>query len=119
MASLDFIQAPEVLNRGVLFAVELVDPVTRALVWRGLQVRAEGIANRPIVSWSGRFVWLSERDAWPTAISVVPRGVPYAPHQQPGPPRPADLEKATAQQRRVTIVLRPTRAYPFAAGPTA
>ena len=44
-----FIGLPDVLDRRVLFAVELVDPVTQSITWRGLTVTADGIdgqANR-------------------------------------------------------------------------
>jgi hypothetical protein len=113
-----FIARPDTLNRRVLFAVELVDPITQALVWQGITVKAGSIDGRPIVNRSGRFVWLVERDHWPATLVVDPGATPYAPHSQPGPPRPTDILNAAPDARLVRILLRPTAAYPFDTGAT-
>ena len=113
-----FIAAPDVIERRVLFAVELIDPVTQRLVSDGIAVSAAGVSGMPIRSRSGRFVWLVEGSAWPTAITVTATGAPFAAHRQAGPPPPADIASATAAERRVRIVLRPTPAYPFDTGLT-
>lgn len=118
MTARAFIASPDVLDRRVLFAVELVDPITQALIWRGLTVTAAGIEARPIISLSGRFVWLIEQDHWPATIAVDPGSTPYSPHSQAGPPRPPDITNADAAARLVRIVLRPTAAYPFDTGAT-
>ena len=54
------------LNRKVLLAVELVDPIAQSLVFRGVTVQAKGLNKGPIVSLSGRFVWLEEGGNWPS-----------------------------------------------------
>lgn len=107
------------LDRRVLFAVELIDPVTRATVYQGVSVRAAGLIARPILSRSGRFVWLEEGTAWPDAITVDTGRLPFAPHVAAPPPRPSDLSTAGAEDRRVRISLRPTVAYPIEEGTTA
>ena len=106
------------LNRRVLFAVELIDPVTQVMVYRGVSVRAAGLEAKPIVSHSGRFVWLEEGTAWPEAITVDTGRLPFVPHVAVPPPRPPDLLTATAEERRVRISLRPTLAYPMDDGIT-
>jgi hypothetical protein len=106
------------LNRRVLFAVELLDPVTQVLVYRGVSVRAAGLSAKPIVSHSGRFVWLEEGTAWPEIITVDTGRLPFVPHIATPPPRPLDLLTATADERRVRISLRPTIAYPMEDGIT-
>lgn len=113
-----FIAPPDVLTRQVLFAVELIDPITQSLVWRDVKVTADGITNKPVINRSGRFVWLLEGNAWPGSITFEPRSTPFEPHTQPAKPRPADLLKAKANERLMSIVLRPTAAYPFDTGAT-
>jgi hypothetical protein len=119
--------SPDTVTREVLFAVELVDPVTNALVHRGVTVTAAGLSGQPIVSLSGRFVWLRapkrangnrRQDEWPSRITVTPHGVPYTEHRQLAPPRPADQDTATAAERLLRIRLRPTPAYDFPGGVT-
>ena len=121
MTALDprFIGQPEALERRVLFAIELVDPITFERVWTGIDVRVAGLAGKPIVNASGRLVWLVEGNAWPGAITVTPTTAPYSPHVQAAPPRPADILTASAAERLVRIVLRPTAAYAFDTGVTA
>jgi hypothetical protein len=114
-----FAGQPDVLERRVLFALELVDPITGARVTEGLDVGVADVAGKPILNHSGRLVWLVEGTAWPGAITVTPTTAPYAPHVQAPPPRPADVLTATAAQRLVRIVLRPTVAYTFDTGVTA
>jgi hypothetical protein len=99
-------------NRKVLVAVELFDPIAQSLVSSGVTIAARGLDGDPILSWSGRFVWLEQRDRWPTAIAVNPERLPFA-TQEVQPPRPPNFPVATAAERLVRIVLRPTPAYPF------
>jgi hypothetical protein len=103
---------PDHLHRKVLVAVEVVDPIAQTFVSRGLIVKARGLTGQPVVSWSGRFVWLEENDVWPEAISIQPVRLPFE-KQEVTPPRPPNFPNATAAERRVRIVLRPTPAYPF------
>jgi len=110
---------PDVLTRQVLFAVELIDPITQELVHRGVKVEAIGLANQPIISWSGRFVWLIEDNAWPSELRVTPMfGVPYAAELIAAPQRPADLLLARPEERLMRVTLRPTPAYSFDHGVT-
>jgi hypothetical protein len=83
-----FADTPDVLERRVLFAVELIDPVTQSLVWKDVTVTPANITRKPIVNRSGRFVWLFEGTAWPGDIVVEPDGIPFETHTQPAPPQP-------------------------------
>lgn len=110
--------SPETLSRKVLFAVEVFDPVAQSLVSRGLTVTAQGLDNAPIVSWSGRFVWLEEGGKWPTRVSIVPYRLPFM-AQTVTPPVPADLTNIKFSERLVRITLRPTPAYNLSEDVTA
>lgn len=109
----------ESLNRRVLLAVELIDPVTRLLVSDGMTVEAEDLVNRPIVNNSGRFVWLAEGDKWPKRITVKSDDLRFAPADPVAPPRPQNLADASASERLVKMVLRPTPAHDLEPGVTA
>lgn len=111
--------SPDILIRNVLFAVELLDPISQELVWRDVEVRAAGVTGAPIVNRSGRFVWLEERDAWPQLITVTPKGVPFAPHIAAVPDQPAPGQDIRPSDRLARITLRPTPAYAFDQGVTA
>lgn len=113
------LMSPDRFTRTALVAVELVDPVTLTVVYTGVQVSALGLSGGPVLSWSGRFVWLAEGDAWPASFAVDPGGLPYESETRPSPPRPADLQAAPAAERLARIVLRPSPAYPFEAGVTS
>jgi hypothetical protein len=110
---------PDSLDRRVLFAVELVDPVTHALVCEGVKVEAAGLVGRPIVSGSGRFVWLEEGEAWPLRVTVDTGRLPYERQVTLPPPRPVDLATAGAEARRLRVLLRPSAAYVIEDGITA
>jgi len=106
------------LNRKVLLAVELVDPIAQSLVFRDVTVQAKGLNKGPIISLSGRFVWLEKGGKWPTEISATAPKLPFAPVTVV-PPVPPDIANATPAQRLVRITLRPTPAYDFSDGVTA
>jgi hypothetical protein len=110
---------PDRIERSVLFAVEVVDPVRLSLVSQQIAIRAEGLSRSPILNLAGRFVWLEEGQNWPTTIAVIPDGLPFATQRTPTPARPIDLASATAEQRFLRVMLRPTAAYPFSTGVTA
>jgi hypothetical protein len=115
--STNVVESPEVgLGRDVLFAVELWDPVALTRVWRGLTVEAAGLSGVPLLSRSGRFVWLRDGDAWPGALTVTPHGVPFAVQRVPAPAQPAQPALAGTLVR---ITLRPTPAYALPVGVTA
>ncbi|MDM0076886.1 hypothetical protein QTH90_20930 [Variovorax sp. J2P1-59] len=105
-------------DRRALLAVELIDAVGGQLVSRGVGVRANVLRRAPIVSRSGRFVWLREEDRWPTQIDVDVGRLPYEKTSR-SVKRPADIDKPTPAERVVTIVLQPTQAYDFPDGVTA
>jgi hypothetical protein len=105
------ILSPDALNRKVLLALEVFDPLSQTLVSSGLVVQAKGL-GAPIVSWSGRFVWLDEGGAWPQQISIEPVGLPFE-NEIVQPPKPPDLAHAKAAERLVRVVLRPTAAADF------
>jgi hypothetical protein len=97
-------------DRRVLFAVQLVDPVTLSLVSEGMKVIVGGMRHAPIVSASGSFVWLEEAGAAPGLVRVHPGDLPYEEEQAPAPILPSRL-------RRIT--LRPRMGYVFPDGVTA
>jgi hypothetical protein len=103
------ILSPDRPNRKVLVALEVFDPLSQSLVSGNLKVLARNQGN-PLVSWSGRFVWLDEGGEWPAEISVEPIGLPFEKAVVQPPPPPAN---AKPEQRLVRIVLRPTAAADF------
>jgi len=103
----------------VLIAVELIDPISMSLVHHGVRVSVSGLKGSPIVSKSGRFVWLEEGDVWPAEISVDTEKLPYLPPPTVHPPQPIDRTDIKTDERRVSILLQPTQAYVFSEGITA
>jgi hypothetical protein len=106
-------------DRQVLVAVELIDPIAMTAVYRGVDVKAAGLDGKPIVSRSGRFVWVREGEAWPDRITVDPKKLPFAAPEPLQPPRPLDFARPKQDEQLVSIVLHPTTAYGFEAGVTA
>jgi hypothetical protein len=113
------IASPDSLTRTASFAVEVIDPVSLTVVSRKLDVAAEGLRGRPIVNYSGRFVWLDQGDRWPTTVVVTPEGLPFSTQVALPPPRPANPNEIGMEARLLRVVLRPTPAYPFEAGVTS
>jgi hypothetical protein len=111
------ILSPDTLHRKVLLALEVLDPLSQSLVSGGLLVTATGL-GRPLISLSGRFVWLDEGGTWPERISVEPVRLPFE-NEVVTPLKPPDLNHAKPQQRLVRIILRPTFAADFSNGVTA
>jgi hypothetical protein len=100
---------PEVaFTRNVLFAVEILDAVTLEPVTRDINVSAIGLARKPIVNYSGAFVWLEEGTAKPLQIVVDATNTPYESITLPVP-------AATSMR----IELAPRYDYPFPSGITA
>jgi hypothetical protein len=95
-------------TRNVLFAAEIVDAVTLQPVTRGIKVSATGLARKPIVNYSGAFVWLEEGTAKPLQIVVVATNSPYESITLPAP-----------AARSMRIELAPRYDYPFTSGITA
>lgn len=122
-AALQFDRIP----RRVLYAVELVDPVSGARVSEGLGLQPLDAAGRvlagggPVRNRSGRFVWLQPGTAWPARIAVSPeRGAPYLARIQDvpapaGDPFAEDTEPnaVSPSDRLVRIVLSPSRNHPL------
>ena len=103
-------------QRRLRFVVEVIDAVTGELIRDGIDVRVAGLAGQPIVNFGGRYVWLAERGAAPTEVSVDPKSRPFLPARvtAPAPPGPPPAP----QYGVVSIVLAPTPAYPFETGTT-
>jgi hypothetical protein len=120
MSSNDLLQPVPAIERHVRFAVELVDPVTLELVHAGITVRAKGIDAQPIMSLSGRFVWLGQEATLPDEIRVDPGSLPYEPEAILNP-KPVDAgANARAQDKKlIRLTLRPTTNYPFEDGITS
>jgi hypothetical protein len=115
--------ATDSVPRDVLFAVELIDPVSHTLVSQGVEVSADRFTSLRRITAGGRFIWLQRMNGqdgagnpWPVVIEVKPKkGTPFEKHtHQPWqPPGPAPRD------RLLQITLRPTMAYPFDTGVTA
>ena len=119
MDALRLFQPLDALNRKVQYVVELVDPVTRARLWRRIKVRLEGFVHEPIVNASGRFVWLAEGDAWPAKVVVDSQDPRFESLEVAARPQPPDLGKVKEKDRLQRIELQPTRVYDFGEGVTA
>lgn len=118
--------AADAIERRVLIAIELADSVTGQPVSRRMRVDLLDAAGRringpPIISLSGRYVWLiGSGNEWPAQVKVVPSAAPYIRSTENVPPPAADPQGDLPwQDRRVRILLRPTHAYRFDAGLTA
>jgi hypothetical protein len=105
----------EIVTRQALAGIELFDPVTLTRVTRGVSIVAEGLANPPVLSLGGCFVWLAEEDAWPGGYFVGIGSLPYEPlpDKIPSRPRPGDLKTAPMTARLTRVVLTPSVDYPF------
>jgi len=64
-------------SRKVMFAVELLDPVTLERVSQGVKVVAQGLKGMPILNASGQFIWLKEDIGPLIGISIDPISLPY------------------------------------------
>jgi len=71
--------------RNAIFAVEILDAVTLEPVTRGIKVSAIGLRRKPIVNYSGAFVWLEEGNARPQQIVVDASNTPYESLALPAP----------------------------------
>jgi hypothetical protein len=98
----------DTISRQVAFAVELLDPVTGALVSTPATVAADGLAIGPVNNLSGRFVFLAQAGVAGT-VRVDLHGLPYEPISSP-PPAPG--------QNLLRLTLQPTPLYPFEASAT-
>jgi hypothetical protein len=96
------------ITRQVLFAVELLDPVSGDLVSSPAQVSADGLGNGPVINLSGRFVFPVQPGIAGT-VRVDLQGLPYEPISAPPPAASGTLLRLT---------LQPSTAYPFAASAT-
>lgn len=103
------VQLEKAYERRVHLAVELLDAVTLDRVTAGVNVNAEGLEREPIVSPSGYFVWLEEKNTTVQKISVDTGAAPYERTER-------DASQLTFPL--TTIELQPTLNYPFAAGIT-
>lgn len=99
--------------------VELVDPVSGALVHRGVELRAllaggsGAAAGTAAVTPSGRFAFRGIAPEAAVTLLVTPRGAPFFPERVEVPPGDSGVAVAVRQAR---VVLVPHRGYPFAAG---
>jgi len=103
-------------RRYVRLVVEAVDSVDGQLIRDGIEVRVAGLAAKPILSFSGRFVWLTEQGSLPTEVTIDPKALPYLPATVAAPPPPGP--PPARQYDVVRIELAPSPAYRFDAGTT-
>jgi hypothetical protein len=96
-------------QRDVMFAVELLDPVTLDIVSNGVRVRTTGLTGKPNVNRSGQFVWLAETST-PLHVLVDPGNLPYESEDRLAPLPPSRL---------LRIVLRPKPGYSAGSGITS
>ena len=101
--------------RDVLFALEILDPVTLLRISEGLEVTAAGLRGAPILNASGLFVWLKEDPSALQKISIKPKDLPYEAIDL----LPADLGFPPGPRPLTTIQLPPSASYAFASGVTA
>jgi len=120
-------QRADTLERTVLYAVELVDPVTGSPVTSGVRLEPLDAAGAllagppPTVNRSGRTVWLQPGHAWPAQIRLTPdKGLPFAARTEVVKPPAHDPTIVAGQapplapaDRLIRIVLAPTASYPF------
>jgi hypothetical protein len=97
-------------TRRMLFAVEVVDAVTLDPLTRGIEVKAEGLAQKPRINSGGFFVFLQEGGAVPLSVTVDAsktgsESVTVAP--------------PVAPDRSIRVELAPRVDYPFVPGVTA
>ncbi len=115
------LERQEIKGREVLFAVEVLDPVARTTLMRGIEVRPLDAAGRliegqPALSHSGRFVWLRNRaNERPALIEVRPGRLPF---ERTRVKVSAKAEPVATADRLITVPMRPSLAYPFAEGVT-
>ena len=100
--------------RSVLFAVELLDPVTLERVSDGVRITADGLSGRPTTNASGVFVWLGDDATTLQKITVDPGVLPYDRFER----LKADLN-LTRPRPLTTIELPPRVDYPVSGGVTA
>ncbi|MCV9961741.1 hypothetical protein OIU34_07475 [Pararhizobium sp. BT-229] len=111
---------PNWLTRRVQFALELVDPFTGGIVYRGMQVEAKAADGRPtgdepVVNKSGRFVWL-ERDQ-PRRPAIA--SIAYRPGRLPFAKGEITLAGGPPAGKLVSERLTPSHAYNVPLGVTA
>jgi hypothetical protein len=108
-----------IAQRRVLFAVELLDPVTLDRVSYGMkEVKAHGLQGKPIVNASRLFVWLDEDIEQLQKISIDPGVLPYEETERTRDQ--LNLKHDSAQRIRplISIELSPRVDYPFDTGIT-
>ena len=101
------ILSPDTITRQVMFAVELLDPVTGELVSQPVTVACDGLASAPVTNLSGRFVFIGT--GTPGTVHVDLHGLPFEPIASPPP---------GAGQTLLRLTLQPTALYPFAGSAT-
>jgi hypothetical protein len=98
----------DIISRQVAFAVELLDPVTGALISTPATVSVDGLPIGPLNNLSGRFVFLAQPGTAGT-VRVDLHGLPYESISSPAP---------APGQNLLRLTLQPTPLYPFDASAT-
>lgn len=119
MKTINLQTSHDTLQREVLYAVELIDPVTRLRVTQRMNVRLEGVKHGPIVTASGRFVWFDEKAEWPTKVFVDSRDPRFESQEFSTLAAPPDIKQVKERERLQRHDLQPTRVYDFGEGVTA
>jgi hypothetical protein len=96
-------------RRRVLAAAEIVDGVTMEPVRHGLKVTAKGLRRKPIVNYSGFYVWLEDGEREAEEIVVDASATAYQSAREAPQPLPGHLR----------IELAPGPGYAFPPGVTA
>jgi hypothetical protein len=97
-------------RREAMLAVELLDPVTLERVSQGVQVTAVGLTSKPIVNFSGLFVWLRQPTTDFQQLTIEPGTRPF---------ERMEIPAAQVQLPLHSVELKPLANYPFAPGATA
>ncbi len=97
-------------TREAMLAVELLDAVTLERVTQGVDVTAKGIAGKPVVNFSGLYVWPRQDATNFAGLIIEPRAAPF---------ERIELAAAQVTQPIHSQQLYPLPSYPFAPGNTA
>lgn len=116
-AQFEYSMPPErAWQRRVRLAVEVVDAVTGLPIREGIGVTVKETPTAPVVTASGRYVWLVEPGVAPTEVSIDPRRLPFVKQTRAVPPPTLPPPPRQPQASVLRVELAPTAAYPFEPG---
>jgi hypothetical protein len=109
----------KIARRRVLFAVELLDPVTLDRVSYGMkEVKAHGLQGKPTVNASRLFVWLDGDIEQLQKISIDPGVLPFEETERTRAQLNLEHDSTQGKWPLTSIELSPRVDYPFSVGIT-